>query len=185
MILRPREDAQHVIPRYEPLAAESERRQKIRRDVRKHAGAIVRHESNTRDGGSDARREPRREVRQRLDPDVGRVARLERIESDADDRIVPRSCRVPQHAQFVAERPPHGRIDGVVHRTQGRPQRVNAQVLVEVGRVVECDPLEALQVCGELVEFGEAAAALLFYAELDLADPATLELNPLCNDFLF
>ena len=61
---------------------------------------------------------------------------------------------------------------------------MDAQVLVEVGRVVQRDSLEALQVCGELVELGEAAAAFLFYADLDLADPPTLEFDPLCNDFL-
>jgi hypothetical protein len=61
---------------------------------------------------------------------------------------------------------------------------MDMQVLVEVRRVVQRDSLEALQVCGELVEFGEAPAALLFHAKLDLADPATLEFNPLCDDFL-
>jgi hypothetical protein len=61
---------------------------------------------------------------------------------------------------------------------------VYPQILVEVGRVVERDSLEALQICGELIEFGEPAPALLFDADLDLADPATLEFDPLCDDFL-
>jgi hypothetical protein len=61
---------------------------------------------------------------------------------------------------------------------------VDAQILVEVGRVVERDALQALQICSKLVEFGEATAALLFHADLDLTDPATLKFNPLCDDFL-
>ena len=184
MILRTREDAQRIVPSYEPLAAESERRQHVRCDVGEHAGALVRHERNARDGGYDARREPRREIRQRLHSDVRRVARLERIESGADDLVVPRGRRVAEHAQFVAERASHGRIDGVVDGAQGRPQGMYAQILVEVGRVVQRNSLEALQICGELVEFGEAATALLFYADLNLADPATLKFNPLGNNFL-
>jgi hypothetical protein len=61
---------------------------------------------------------------------------------------------------------------------------MNAQILVEVRRVVQRDAFKTLQVRSELVEFGEAAAALFFHAELDLADPTTLEFNPLCDDFL-
>ena len=76
------------------------------------------------------------------------------------------------------------RIDDIVDGTQGRPQGVYAQILVEVDRVVQRDWLQALQICGELVEFGEAPAALLFHADLDLADPATLEFDPLRDDFL-
>ena len=48
-------------------------------------------------------------------------------------------------------------IDG----TQGGPQSVYAHLLVEVGRVVQRNSLEALRICGELVESGEAPAALL------------------------
>jgi hypothetical protein len=91
----------------------------MRRDVRQHASALVWHECDTRDGGRDARCEPRREVRQRLDPDVRRVACLERIENGANDSIVPRGGGVAQHTQLVAERAAHRRIDGVVDSTQG------------------------------------------------------------------
>jgi len=59
-----------------------------------------------------------------------------------------------------------------------------AQILVKVCRVVQRNSLKALQICGELVEFGETATALLFHADLNLADPATLKFNPLGNDFL-
>ena len=89
-----------------------------------------------------------------------------------------------EHTQLVTERKLHGCIDGIVDGTQGRPQGVYAQILVEVDRVVQRDSLEALQICGELVEFGEAPAALLFHADLDRADPATLEFDPSCDDFL-
>lgn len=153
--------------------------------MREHAGAIVRHERDARDGGCDARREPRYEVRQRLDSDVRCIARVERIEGGTDDGVIPRGGGVAEHAQLVAERPPHGRIDGIVDGTQRGPERMEAQILVEVCRVVQRDSLKALQVCGEFVEFGEAAATLFFYADLDLADPATLEFDPLCDDLFF
>jgi hypothetical protein len=184
MILRSCKDAQRIVPRYEPLAAESERRQHVRCDVGEHAGALVRYERNTQDGGCDARREPRREIRQRLDSDVRHVASFECIESGADDLVVPRARRVAKHAQLVAEWASHGRIDGVIDCAQGRPQCMNAQILIEVGGVVQRNSLEALQICGELVEFSETATALLFHVDLNLADPATLEFNPLGNDFL-
>ena len=87
-----------------------------------------------------------------------------------------------EDAQLVAERTPHGGIDGIVDGTQGQPQYVH--ILVEVDRAVQRQSLEALQICGELVEFGEAPAALLFHADLDRADPVTLEFDPLCDDFL-
>jgi hypothetical protein len=47
MILRAREDAQHVVPRYEPPAAERERRQSVRGNMRQHASVVVRDESHT------------------------------------------------------------------------------------------------------------------------------------------
>jgi len=94
--------------RNESLAAERERRQHMRSDVSEHAGAFIRCERYARDGRCDARREPRRKVRQRLYPDVCRVSHIERLERGTDDGVVPRRRCVAEDAQFVAERTPHG-----------------------------------------------------------------------------
>ena len=53
-----------------------------------HASALIRHKRDARDGGCDARREPRRKVRQRLDPNVCCVARIEHIENGANDNVI-------------------------------------------------------------------------------------------------
>ena len=60
---------------------------------------------------------------------------------------------------------------------------MHADVLVELAGVVERDALEALQVRRDLVELREPPAALLLDAHLDLAYPAALELDALCDDF--
>ena len=157
----------------------------MRSDMNEHASTLIGHERDARGGGCDARRELKRKAHQRLDPDACRVApHTGRTGDDTDDGDVPRRRRVAEHAQLVAERMLHGSIDAMVDGTQGRPQGVYAQLLVGVGRVVQRDLLEALLICGELIEFGEARAALLFHADLDFADPATLEFDPLCDDFL-
>ena len=126
VVFRARKDAQHVVPRDEPLPAERERRQHMRRDVCEHACVLVGHERNTRHGRRDACREPRREVREGLDADVRRLARFERVQCSANYHIVPRRRGVAEHAQFVAERSPFGCVDDAVYCTQGGPERVDA-----------------------------------------------------------
>lgn len=60
---------------------------------------------------------------------------------------------------------------------------MDANVVVEVVRVVERDTLEAFELRGKLVELGEPPAALLFDADFDLADPAALKFDALRDDF--
>ena len=98
------------------MPAERKRRQHMRRDVRKHARAVVGDQRDARDGRRNARGEPRREVREGFDSDVRRVARVERIERGTDHCVISRRRGVAEHAQLVAERPPCRRIDGAVDR---------------------------------------------------------------------
>ena len=58
------------------------------------------------------------------------------------------------------------------------------EVLVEVVRVVDRDALKALEIRRKLVELRESAAALLLDAYLDLANPAALQLDALCDNLL-
>ena len=154
-------------------------------DMSEHASTLIGHERDARSGGCDARRELKRKVHQGLDPDICRIApHIGRTGNDTDNGDVPHRRCVAEHGQLVAERMLHGSIDAMVDGTQGRPQGVYAQLLVEVGRVVQRDSLEALLICGKPIEFGEVPTALFFHADLDLADPATLEFDPLCDGFL-
>jgi hypothetical protein len=61
---------------------------------------------------------------------------------------------------------------------------VHADIVVESRRVVERDALELLERGGEVVQLGEAAAALFFDLGLDGAEPAALQLDALGDDFL-
>lgn len=59
---------------------------------------------------------------------------------------------------------------------------MDADILIEVGTVIQSNPFEFLEVTRELLESGKATTALLFNPDLDFADPSTLQLDTLGYD---
>ena len=154
--------------------------------MRQDPGVLVRNERDARNLRRDGGGEPRCEVCERLNTDVRHVGCLERIQGGGCHGIV--ACRgdMAEHAQLLAEWLACRRINcDVRDGTEGGPEGVYPEVLVEVVGVVDRDAFETLQVRGELVELRETAAALLLDANLDFADPPALELNALSDDLLF
>lgn len=152
--------------------------------MRKKTRVLIRHERHTRYLRCHRSREPRSEVGERLNAYVWHIGRLECVESGGDDGVVLGGRDVAQDAELVAEWFTDGSVDGGVKSSDGRPKGVYAEVLVEVVGVVEGDTFEAFKVGCKFVELGEATAALLLDAELDLTDPATLKFDALVYDFL-
>ena len=91
---------------------------------------------------------------------------------------------MPQYTQLFAERLAYGRIDIVVQSPERGPKCVNPDILVKECGVVQGDALETLQIRRELVELGKAPTTLLLDADLDIANPAALQLDALGNDLL-
>ena len=60
---------------------------------------------------------------------------------------------------------------------------MDPDVLVQESGIVECDALKTLEVGRELVQLGEPPTTLLFNANLDVANPAALQLYALGDDF--
>jgi hypothetical protein len=76
-------------------------------------------------------------------------------------------------------------FDSVVgESTNSCPKGVNADVLIQVGAVIQCNSFELLEVTREFLKFGEATTALLLDPYLDLTDPSTLQLDTLRDDLL-
>ena len=164
------------------MSLEAERREEVRGEVGQHAGVLVGDQRDARHTRRDRGREPRREVRERLHTDVGHVGRLEALQRSGDDGVLTRRGNAAEGAELFTERAALGRVDSVRDGAEGGPEGVHADVLVEVAGIVERDALEALEVRRDLIKLGEAAAALLLDAHLDLADPAALELDALRDD---
>jgi hypothetical protein len=184
VVLSASQNTEDIIALNKPLAAEAERREEVRRKVSEQTSFLIRHERNAFHTGSDSTSEPRCEISKRLNTNIRHVRCLKRIERGGDDGIVLRTRKVTEHAKLLTERLAYGCINSVSERANSGPERVYAQVLVEVGRVIKCDTLKTLEVRSELVELRQASTTLLLDANLDLTDPATLQLNSLRDDLL-
>jgi hypothetical protein len=61
---------------------------------------------------------------------------------------------------------------------------VHANILIKIGRIVECETFKALETCRELVKLGETTPTFLLDADFDLADPPPLHLYALRDHLL-
>jgi hypothetical protein len=158
----------------------------VGREVRQQARADVRDKRDALHTRRNARREPRRKGAKRFNADVRDLALLERVQCSSD-RIMSLSLCAgdgTEDAELVPEGLAHGRVDGVADGAEGRPNSVCAHSIVQDSSIVERERLELLERRSKLVKTGKTAAALGFDPDLDLADPAALELDALSDHFL-
>ena len=178
IVLRPGQDAQHIRTGDKTMSLKPQRRKKVRCQMREHTGVLVWDERDLGHVRRNRGDEPRREVAEGLDTNVGHVAVVERRERSGDDRVAFRGADLAQGGEFLSKGFAHGAVDGCGgQRSEGGPEVVEVRALIEVGGVVEDDVFEALDVGGEFVELGEALRAFVFHAVFEVEDPALLHLD--------
>ena len=178
IVLRPGQDAQHVRAGDKTMPLEPQRRKEMRCQMREDTGVLVWDERDLGHVRRNRGDEPRREVAEGLDTNVGHIAPVERCERGGDDRVAFRGIDLAQGGEFLSERFAHRAVDGCGgQRSEGSPEVVEVCAVIEVGGVVEDDMFEALDVGGKFVELGEAFRAFVSHAVFEVEDPALLHLD--------